>query len=259
MVRQVQKTLKVEDITLINELYPRERVNWMTTYKYSEAMKSGSKFPPIVVAFLNKKYVLVDGWHRLQAMKNNGVEKVFCDVRVGMDKTDIFKEAIKLNIRHGQPFSSYDLTRSILKLKRMKVPKGEISSIINMPVEKIERFMSKRITYVTGQAVAIKKPLRHLMEQEISKKIINDQDNFRGQSQISLLEELITILKNGWLDTSNKVVAEKMEELMELIGSIKIPVDKESKKSKKAKKPKKSKRNKKTKVKSHSQGRVRSG
>ena len=53
--RTETKIIPIKDIFFDETIYPRQSTWWATSYKYSEEMKAGAKFPPIIVGFFIAK------------------------------------------------------------------------------------------------------------------------------------------------------------------------------------------------------------
>jgi len=216
--RPKMKVLRIDEIEKDLEFYPRERTSWIVAYKYSEAMKTGQKFPPITVAEINGRFVLVDGWHRIEALKTLKQEHVQAEILNGLSPAEIFVEAVRRNTSHGQPLTTTEVTSVIIRLQDLKIPLKEISSIIHMPLEKIKPFVNKRVTHaITGQPVALKKPLYHLAG--VSNKIKDEYqiDEISGISQTKILDEVIAFLENSWIEIKDDDVREKLETIYLLI------------------------------------------
>ena len=221
-IRKEMKVLKIDEIRVDEKIYPRDGTNWLTIYKYTEAMKTGAQFPPITVASNKKHYILVDGRHRLEAYKKIGQKHVQTDVLKGLSEKEIFIEAVKRNMIHGLPLSAAETTRVILKLQNLRMTPIQISEIVGITVDKIEPFVIKRVTQIpTGETVILKAPLRHLSYEGVSnRKISYDQEDFGGMSQYSLLREINTIIENKWLNLRNDKVAEEVVRLYKLLKQI---------------------------------------
>ncbi len=53
-----QQLLRIEQVKVDKELYPRANVDFVTCARYLNALKSGEQFPPITVAKLGEEYNL---------------------------------------------------------------------------------------------------------------------------------------------------------------------------------------------------------
>jgi hypothetical protein len=64
-MKEETKIIELDKLVFEPTLYPRTKSDWLTAYKYSQAMAAGNVFPPILVGLLNNRYIVVDGVHRL--------------------------------------------------------------------------------------------------------------------------------------------------------------------------------------------------
>jgi hypothetical protein len=199
-----QKLLKIEQIKINKETYPRINIDWVTCARYYNALRSGAQFPPITVAKIGKAYNLVDGAHRLNAFKGNKETHIQVEVLEGLDEKQIYLEAVKRNIGHGRQFSTQEVTNICITLEKWDMSQEAISEI-------------KRMTRVTDtkEEFALKVPLQNLAGGEVEAEL--DQSNLSGQSQVNLLSTLITLLKNGWIDENNELVMKQLKEVYELL------------------------------------------
>ncbi|KKL75654.1 hypothetical protein LCGC14_2052710 [marine sediment metagenome] len=225
MVKRL-KNIELSKIKFDEEIYPRSQVVWQVAYDYSESMKVGSKFPPIVLALYRRQLVLVDGRHRTEAYKLQKKKTIKAEVYTGWNYKRIFEEAIRRNIQHGKSLSPYEKRRIALKLRQMRYNLKEVSKMIQVPLDKIEDFIGQRmISATTGKTLVdretiVKSPLKHLAGKTFKRKdfqAIQEAQKGHVRDQIGLLKDLISLIKNGLLDTSNKRVNELLEELKILI------------------------------------------
>jgi hypothetical protein len=194
--RTKMKVLPLADIVFDNSIYPREKPFWGTICRYSDEMKAGAKFPPITVGFLNGKYVLVDGKHRIEAYKTNQETHVSAHVLYGMNKEQLFVEAVRLNVINGQPLSQFDKVKIIRKLEEMHYETIEISKIVQVSMDTIEQFVARRITVTrAGEPMVLKSALKHMavLQTPIEE---GQQDTISVRSELSLVKQLIQIFEN---------------------------------------------------------------
>jgi hypothetical protein len=75
--------VRLDEINLDEDIYPRKTFSHKTVEHYVEALKGGAVFPPIVVQKVRdndgkEKLICIDGWHRVTAYReyykndNNG-------------------------------------------------------------------------------------------------------------------------------------------------------------------------------------------
>lgn len=215
--------VKVKDIVHNDKCYPRLNKDWLTAYKYAEAMKSGADFPPITVTLRKRivgkgKYLLIDGWHRLEASKKNKETHIQADVLDSMTNDQVYIEAVKRNVAHGRILTVQERANIIVRLQDMKLEMGEISRIVCIPADKLEPFVVKRVTHtVTGEFIALKAPLKHMAGIDVESSVKDEQDIFSARAQISYLNELIRIIENGWLNLANGDVKRATKKLYGLL------------------------------------------
>jgi len=225
MVKRL-KNIELNKIKVDEELYPRSQVVWQVYYDYAESMKTGAKFPPITLALHRRRLILVDGLHRMEAHKLRKKKTIQAEIHTGWSYDRIFEEAVRRNIQHGKALSPYEKRRIALKLRHMRYSLKDVSKLIQVPLDKIEDFIGQRmISSTTGKTlvekeIIVKNPLKHLAGQKFKRRdfeAIKEAQKGHVRDQIGLLKDLISLLKNGLLDTSNKKVNELLEELKILI------------------------------------------
>ena len=218
-----QATILIKDIVEKKELYPRGNWDWKTSLSYSQAMKTGNKFPSIVVALLNGRYYLIDGKHRIEAYKTCKEKFVTAEVLTNLNENEIYLEAVKRNLNHGRQFSSYDKRNIIIRLQDMNYSKEIISELIQIPIERLEPFVFNSMAYniTTGQRMALKSAVRNFAQQEVTNDLELNQETINsGGSQVSILNELILLMKNNYLDLQNEKVLQRLTIIKELLSHI---------------------------------------
>jgi hypothetical protein len=95
----------------------RAELSEETIVEYQEALDCGAKFPPPIVFFDGKEYLLADGFHRVRAYERAGRKRIACDVRKG-NKRDAILFSVGANTAHGLRRSNADKRRAIGLLLR---------------------------------------------------------------------------------------------------------------------------------------------
>lgn len=208
-----QQLLRITDVKIDKEMYPRMNVDFVTCARYINALKSGANFPPITVAKLEEEYYLVDGAHRLSAYKANKETHVQTEVLEGLDKQQVYVEAVKRNVTHGRQFSTYEVTSICITLDKWKMSQEEISEIIRIPATDIKPFVAKRMTRITGtqEEIPLKAPLKNFAGVDLDQKI--DQTGLIGAGQVRLISNLNSLFKRNLIDTDNKFVKRELKKL----------------------------------------------
>lgn len=103
--------LKIASI-LTEGMQVRAEINSDYVADCASALKSGSKFPPVVVFQDDKKvYYLADGFHRVEACKENGAQNILAEIHPG-NKTEALKFALGANATHGLRLTNKDKRHS---------------------------------------------------------------------------------------------------------------------------------------------------
>lgn len=97
--------MAVDGVQFVKELYPRLREDDAAIERYRAAI---DRLPPIVVA---RGRVLVDGFHRWQAYKREGLATIDAVDLGDLTDAEIVRESITRNAAHGQQLSARDKER----------------------------------------------------------------------------------------------------------------------------------------------------
>lgn len=203
-----QKVMKISEVKVEEDLYPRMHSDFVTVARYINAMKSGATFPPIKVAKNQAgKHILIDGRHRMEATMACKNDHIQAEVFEGLTDKEIYLEAVKANINHGRQFSTQEVTQIAITLQDFDMDLEEISEIIRIPVDGIKPFVAKRMVREseTGKNFALKKPLQRVLSGlPISQQEGLSQKQWRldGRAQIKTVEALSTLFRNGWIEDS---------------------------------------------------------
>jgi len=213
-MKVTQRLMQLDEIHVEEKLYPRVHVDFYTVARYINAMKSGAVFPAIRVAKSSQSglNVLVDGKHRIEAIRGCKENYIQVDFIEGLTDKEIFIEAVKSNINHGKRFTTQEVTQIAITMQDFNMSLNQISEIIRIPVDKIEPFIAKRIMRIneTGQKIALKKPLIPNLSEyaqgpqgfEEGIKVQAKSQVLDGRSQIRTVDSLITLFKNNWVEDS---------------------------------------------------------
>lgn len=114
MSEQVQISLK--NIKADHLAQPRAEIDQGLVAEYTEAMKAGAEFPPVVVyQDGNLVHWLADGHHRYLASIEAGRKEIPAEVRRG-GLRDAVLYSVGANATHGKRRTNEDKRRSVLKL-----------------------------------------------------------------------------------------------------------------------------------------------
>ena len=213
------KLLKITQIVHDKSVYPRDQMDWMTAHKYAEAMRAGAKFPPILVTPFRKRFVVLDGWHRLSAQKKIKEEYIQAEI-IKIQRSRWFEIALERNVAHGRNLSQKERAQAIIKLEELGYPKITIANLVKIPIDKLEAFVINRlVTTPAGGKIIIKAPLKNLAGVVIENKeeFETEQRIISSQSQSILLKEVIRLLKNNWINIKDEEIKEHLRDIYRLL------------------------------------------
>jgi len=141
-----KQVIKIDDIIIDEEIYPRKQDVWLVAYQYSQAMKAGAIFPPIILGEYKKKLYLVDGRHRINAHKLLEHDTIDAIVKKYTDKKTMFVDAVKFNNIHGKALTVADKTKIFGTLRNWKYPDLTISTLLNTPIDNFNVFIMNRLS-----------------------------------------------------------------------------------------------------------------
>ena len=94
--------IKIADIAVRDDWQVRAKLDPTAVGRYKNIYKNGGTMPPIRVALVAGTLRLVDGWHRLEALRLLGHDETLADI-VGMTLSDARWAAASANLAHGLP------------------------------------------------------------------------------------------------------------------------------------------------------------
>ncbi len=107
-----EEKIAISAISFDEETQIRERVHEDVVNDYSEQMKRGEKFPPVILFREGIAVFIGDGWHRLLSAKKNGYTHFPAQV-YGGGKAAAVRYALKANITHGLRLTSADKRKKV--------------------------------------------------------------------------------------------------------------------------------------------------
>jgi plasmid maintenance system antidote protein VapI len=146
--------VRLDEINLDENIYPRKTFSHKTVEHYVEALKGGAVFPPIVVQKVKdngngkEKLICIDGWHRVTAYReyykdsNNGkditttmmIDAILWKDTI-LDKNECLEElrieSARMNLKHGDRLSQEDLIYQLLKIVKER------------PIERLEGIVTE--------------------------------------------------------------------------------------------------------------------
>lgn len=109
------KVLNLGALVLDPKLQSRTEINEQTIEDYSEAIKRGDEFPPVLVYFDGVHYYLTDGYHRYHGHKHAGKAGITCEIVNGTFRDAVLR-ATSVNSRHGMRRTNADKRKAVMTL-----------------------------------------------------------------------------------------------------------------------------------------------
>lgn len=107
--------LDLATLTLDPAIQPRAGLDEDTVLEYVEAQERDETFPPLLAVETSTDLLLIDGWHRVEAAKRRGVDRLPTRIVRGSREVAIEISA-QCNARHGRPRSAADLGKVLAML-----------------------------------------------------------------------------------------------------------------------------------------------
>jgi len=107
--------LQISTITVTGGTQARTEINQSIVSEYSEALKTGTVFPPVIVFEDGASIWLADGFHRYHAHLHAGLSEIDCDVRIGTQRQAILF-SLSANASHGLRRTNEDKRKSVMTL-----------------------------------------------------------------------------------------------------------------------------------------------
>jgi len=107
------RTIPIADIHCDKtRVQARSAMNEQTVKEYEEAMKSGAKFPPVDIFLVEDRYILSEGFHRVEAAKRAGRTDIDARAHEGTLR-DAVLFAVGANATHGLRRTNKDKRRAV--------------------------------------------------------------------------------------------------------------------------------------------------
>lgn len=118
--------LHIKDLVKDPKFQMRNDLNDQVIARYVTVLKSEKEMPSIKVALIDDMYLLLDGWHRVEASKELGRHKIKAIV-LNVSKTEALWIAASANLEHGLQLKSRELKnvfKAYIRSKQHVLPTG---------------------------------------------------------------------------------------------------------------------------------------
>lgn len=239
-----QPSLPVSQIRRDGGTQVRIAQNQFTIDEYAEKMVAGAIFPPVVVFFDGSEYWLADGFHRINAAIQAGIDHINVDIKDG-DKRDAILYAVGANSSHGLRRTNEDKRNAVLLLLNdpvwVKWSNYEIARACAVSESlvrslRLERSDKSERTYTTkhgtvarmnteriGKTANIAPEVRELIRDT---PIIENTDDITRLSSLEpekQKEVVEKVISGESKDVKSAIIESNREERIEALGSPELP------------------------------------
>ena len=212
-----ERLFTISELETPEDIYTRARGSpwWAHVHAYAEEMKAGAEFPPILVGEFEGRLIVVDGYHRVGASKELGLEFIKGKLKKYKSIVDLVEDSVKANNHHGIRYTPQDKAHIAKLLEEYGLEKQTISSLVRISIDKLDRFTVRNFSNGTMKA-----PLARLVrEGKISQAEAEEVDQSRLSTMTldDVLVQLINYLDYGafpWGDSKYMGYAKRIVGLM---------------------------------------------
>jgi hypothetical protein len=208
--------IKLSKIEIDESIYPRSSVSQINVDRLRSALKTGVKLPPLVLEAGSHR--LVDGRHRHAAYQQEGIETVEAIEKVYANEAELFADAIRCNIGHGEPLDHYSIRRAILRLiEDYGYKRDAVSEIVRLPTPQIEHIQKGFAAKVEdGKPFAVKGGLPHLAGMALSASQREVIKHYSGGKAVFQVRQLADLLENELWPRNSATFVYEMNRLTKL-------------------------------------------
>jgi hypothetical protein len=210
--------INIDNIVLRDDLWPRGKPNPIAVARLGEALQTGAVLPPVVIA--TGSNILVDGWLRIDAYRENGIKEIDAELRHYSDEAALFADAVRLNSGHGTGLDTSVLRTAVVRLLNYNYSVADITEIVRLPLPKVEEI--KRgfgIAFVKAngeQPVGLKRAHDHMSGRVLTQAQVEVNKRVSTGNYVSLVNQLIRLLEADMWDREAKSFRVQMDRLVDL-------------------------------------------
>ena len=215
---QKMKSIKVAELVLDYDFYPRPGTDPSYVTELTEALRSGVELPSILYDTKTKK--VVDGFHRVKAKKrlDGDNAEIMAIGKTYRTEADLFKDVMEYNSTHGKRLTPFDRTRCMIIGDRLKMSTETIASALHVTKNRLVGLETTKIGKGnSGLRVALKESIKHMAGKKLTKEQIEANNQLSGMRQIFYVNQLITLIENDLLDKSDDKLMKRLKHLKRLI------------------------------------------
>ncbi len=216
--------VKVGTLVYDFEIYPRQhygdKLDETRVRNLRYVLRSGTEFNDALDVD-KKTNCVVDGFHRGHAMeKERGADALIAVIyRRYKDRAAMLEESGRINNSHGKPMDRQDQIHFALKCEKHGISLAKIAGILSLPEKMLVSFLDQRTALSDdGESIAIKNIVGHMAGETFTEKQEEVHKGLGGSSQVFLVNQLISLLRNGMTNKKNARLMERLGDLESELG-----------------------------------------
>lgn len=209
LARQRAVPTDINDIVVNESILPRPKPDHFTVADYTNAIRAGSTFPPILVC--RTSMCLIDGLHRLLAHKQAGRKRIAVHFEDVLDDADHFYQAVCANSENSLRFTAGQIKSIQLKAEQMGIEEKRIAVALRLPVERLKNRPTKSfIGDFLGSEVITKPADAHMAGKRFNEEQFEVHKKLGGSRQIDYFHQSKAILEVELTDWQDSVVVRQL-------------------------------------------------
>lgn len=212
------KKYPVSELVFDFDLYPRGDVDSHHVGEIAEAISSGASMPPVVIDAKSKR--VSDGFHRCRAYRRLYGEshEVECIEKDYRNDKELFLDAMRYNAAHGRALTQHDKVHCLLLAEKLKISSAMVAQALNITTDRIGQLRADRVGKVGGSPIALKQTIRHMSGKALTSEQAAANEKLSGMNQLFYVNQIIMLIENDLIDTSNDDLMGGLERLHGMLG-----------------------------------------
>ncbi len=192
-VNKTYKKVPVNKLVTDPALMIRQGLNQDAVLRYRELLRETEKCPALKVQAKTLK--VIDGYHRLNAAKAEGIKKLGCDL-LDVPDSELRALAYRFNAKHGVPLTIEERNKTIadLNTKDGKTP-AQIAKIIGLTRRRIDQILQLEIISESNIELSRERQVA------IVRLILNDEKQTDIAEKFDVTQSYVSQTKSKWFDS----------------------------------------------------------
>lgn len=211
------KKVRISKLVLDERLYPRTHLNNYHVQQLMEAIKAGTRFPPIVIDNASNK--VVDGWHRIEAKRRiNGSEAMIeAEAREYKSEADMFQDAILLNASHGEALTPMDQAHCLARAQDFKLEQATVAGMLNITVQRAEGLVQTRIASSGQGNVVLKGSTAWMAGRRLNPEQVAYNRKAGGLPQTFYINQVTAMLESDSVNWDDPKLVASLKKLLDIL------------------------------------------